>query len=87
MAKTQFLPGDRFICDVNGERGLGLVLPDMTSLIISGKGGRSGYTVIKADIPSHTSLLHSQYGFSHEIIFALDCVAKSHDLNISTAKF
>lgn len=87
MAKIAFEAGDRIVCDADGKRGVGLVLPDMTVLIISGEGGRSGYTVIKTDIPSGASLLYSQYEFSHEIIFALDCVAKSHDINISTAKF
>ena len=86
MAKITFSPGDRFISYDGGEKCLGMVLPDMKALIISGRGGRSGYCLEKKDIPND-AITGSQYNFSNEIIFAFDCVAFALDMNISTAKF
>ncbi len=86
MAKTTFSPGDRFICYKGQEKRYGIVLPDMKALIISGRGGRSGYSLEKKDIPSDAITAQS-YSWPHEITFAFDCAAFALDLNISTARF
>lgn len=50
MATVNFESGDTFVFS-SGGGGSGIVLPCGKSLIISGEGGRTGYSVKKDSIP------------------------------------
>ena len=72
--EVKYSPGDRF----KTRDGFGMVLPDGKAIIISGKGGRSGYSAEKTDIPNDAH--PSREIPPHEVTFALDVTAYSHEL-------
>ena len=86
MPMIQFKSSDRFSCKLEGKVGVGIVLADQSTFVILGEGGRSGYEARKTErVPDGAMPLATIP--AHEITFALDCVALSHDLQPTTARF
>ncbi|MDE2041309.1 MAG: hypothetical protein KGI59_02955 [Patescibacteria group bacterium] len=83
MPRHQFNVGNQFTCK---NSGVGVVLPDGSSFIIFGEGGRSAYETNKGPIPLDAVPL--RHVPPREITFAMDCVMISHGITaVNVARF